>query len=209
MNWRRGLLLAGIHLVVAGTMLAWQESEYWRYLKSERFDPSPAHLELAVFQEEQTISFNPCDEGVFIDGFSPQNRIGGAASLPVALITGWHTPCSTPSFLGSIVETRYHRTRISEILNIAILCVLVFIQWLLVGGFPLIRPRFWWCEPGVFITFCTLVGTALAAIPNLAHTSVIPASFAELGWLWWFGLLAWTGFRSGWRLVRRGAADPV
>ena len=204
MNWRRGLLLAAIHLVIAGTLLAWNESEYWRYLKSEGLGPSHAHFVVVAFQEDQSISFRPCNEGVFIDDwFSPSFRVGGLANLPVALITGWHTPCTTPSYLGSIVESRFHRTRISEVLNIVILCILVSIEWLLVGGFPLIRIRFWWLEPGVFITICTLVGTALAVIPRTASVSVVPASVAELAWLWWVSLLVWTGLRSGWRMVKR------
>ena len=210
MNWRRGLFLAAIHLVVAGTLLAWNESEYWRYLRSENLQDSPVHLVSAAFQGDQTFSFRPCDEGVFVDSwYSPQWRISAFANLLVSLITGWHTPCTTPSFLGSIIESRFHRTRISEVLNIVILCILVSVEWLLVGGFPLIRPRFWWLEPGAFITMCTLAGIVLAVIPYTASVSVVPASVAELAWLYWFGLLLWTTLRSAWRLVRRRNSPAI
>jgi hypothetical protein len=210
MNWRRGLLLAGIHLGVAGSLLAWQESEYWHYLKSDQVGPSPARLELAAFQEEQAINFNPCaDDGVWDSEMSPQGRISEVANLPVALLTGWHEPCRSPGFLDSMVRMRFHRTRGSEILILVILCALVAVEWLLVGGFPLIRPRRRWREPGAFITLCTLLGTALAAIPYLAHLSLIPAMVTACVWFWWFGLLIWTTFRAGRRLVARRSVTIV
>jgi hypothetical protein len=103
------------------------------------------------------------------------------------------------SSLGSVIETRFHRTRGSEVLILAILCVLVAIEWLFVGGFPLMQPRHWWLEPGAFITICTLMGTALATIPHVAHLSVIPATMAACAWIWWFGLLIWRAVQFGWR----------
>jgi len=198
-------LLAGIHLAVAGAMLAWQESGYWRYIKGGQFRPLPTTLKLAAFQEgDQTIDFNPCSEGGFWDEvMSPQEKISGMANLPVVLLTGWHTPCASSGYLGSIVEARLHRTRTSETVIVAVLCVLVTVEWFLVGGFPLIQPRRWWLEPGAFITVCTLVGTALALIPYLAEVSIVFAGLAFLAWVWWFGLLVWTLIRSAWRIVVR------
>jgi hypothetical protein len=194
MNWQRGLLLSGIHLVVAGSLLAWQESGSWRYIKSVQLGPSSARLELAAFQEEgSTITFNPCtDQGFWDFDVSQQGRVSGMANLPVTLLTGWHQPCTSPgfldskveSFLSSIVKTRFHRTRSSEVVILVILCALVAVEWLLVGGFPLIQPRNWWLEPGAFITICTLVGSALTTIPYVAHLSVFPATIAGCAWLW-------------------------
>jgi hypothetical protein len=209
MNWRRGLLLAAIHVGVVGSLLAWQESESWRYLKSEQPEPSPVRLELAAFQEEQTVTFNPCADDGFWDGeMSPQESISGMANLPVALLTGWHEPCTSPTFLDSIVEsfltllvkTRFHRTKGSEILILLILCMLVAVEWLFVGGFPLIQPRHWWLEPGAFITICTLVGIVLVLIPH-PHLSRIPVGFAACAWLWWFGLLVWKTLQLGWKAI--------
>jgi hypothetical protein len=211
MNWRRGLLLAGIHFAVAGTLLAWEESESWRYIRSEQLGASAAHLELAAFQEEDlTVTLNPCGDDGFVDGeMSPQERLSGMANLPVALLTGWHEPCTSPNFLDSVVErilssvfkTRFHRTRASEVLILAILCTLVAVEWLFVGGFPLVRPGRWWLEPGAFIPICTLVGAALATIPYVAHLSLIPATMAGCAWLWWFGLLVWKTLEFGWKMT--------
>jgi hypothetical protein len=193
MNWRRGILLAGIHFGVAGSLLAWQESGYWRYLRSDQLGPSQTRLELAGFQEESSTTFNPCADNGFWDGeISPQEWVSEMANLPVALLTGWHEPCKSPGFLDSKVEgflnpmvrMRFHRTQGSEILILVILCALVAVEWLLVGGFPLIRPRRWWLEPGAFITVCTLVGAALATIPHVAHLSMIPAMISGCAWFW-------------------------
>ena len=89
------------------------------------------------------------------------------------------------------------------------LCALVFVQWLLVGGFPLILPRRWWWEPGAMITIFTLITFAMVLIPGVREVSEFAAFFALLAWLWWFGLLVWTGLRSGWRLIRRTKPQAV
>ena len=57
------------------------------------------------------------------------------------------------------------------------LCGLIALQWILVGGFPLIHPRRWFWEPGALMTICTCTG--------------ILALFAAFLWLFWFILLAW------------------
>ena len=216
MNWRRGFLLAGIHLVVAVGLLTWDESFYWRSLTSEQLVTRPARLQLSALQvEEQTITFNPCaDDGVEDGEMSPHARILGTANLPVALLTGWHQPCKSPSPLDSMVERslsskvekRFHRTRSSETLILAILCLLVAVEWLFVGGLPLIRPRRWWLEPGAFITILTLALTALATIPHEANLSGNLSLISACVWLWWFGFLVWKTFQYGWRSTAgRGA----
>jgi hypothetical protein len=62
MNWRRGLLLAGIHLAVAGTLMVWLESEYWPHIRSEAVRQRPVETEQMGPDGEMTISFNPCEE---------------------------------------------------------------------------------------------------------------------------------------------------
>jgi hypothetical protein len=108
--------------------------------------------------------------------------------------------------LESVAEKHYGRTRKSEVVILTILCAGVAFQWFLVGGFPLIRPRRWWWEPGAFITLCTVAAFALVLIPGVGTLSRLPMPFALLAWLFWFGLLVWKGLRLGWRLAARGMA---
>jgi len=201
------LLLAGIQLAVAGSLLVWVESGYWRYIHSKPVLKQPVETETTGPDGEMTISINLCDEGGGYYGLPPQAMISGFANLPVTMLTGWHTPCRfTISPLDSVIEKRFHRTRITEVVILTIICVLVAVQWFLVGGFPLVRPRHWWWEPGAFITLCTLTAFMLELIPGVREFSELPMFFAVLAWFWWFGLLVWKSVRSGWRLARRGIA---
>jgi hypothetical protein len=205
MNWRRGLLLAGINLAVTGSLLVWVESEYWRYIPSKPVLQRPVETETMGPDGEITISFHICDEGSdWFGHMSPREKLVGYENIPVVLLSGWHIPCSSGGTVTSMIEKRLHRTRISEIVILAILCTLVAIQWFLVGGFPLIRPRRWWWEPGAFITLGILAALPFAFIRVIDPVAIILAFFAGLAWLWWFGLLVWKTLRSGWRLVRRG-----
>lgn len=67
------------------------------------------------------------------------------------------------------------------------LCGLIALQWILVGGFPLIHPRRWFWEPGALITICTCTG--------------IFALFAPFLWLFWLVLLVWRLLQGGYRGV--------
>ena len=148
MNWRRGLLLAGIHLAVTGSLLVWQETWYWRYIPSKPVLQRPVETETIGPDGEITISFHICDEGSdFYGHMSPQEKLAGFENLPVVLLSGWHAPCSTWGMVTWMVEERLHRTRISEITIVTILCAFVAVQWFLVGGFPLMRPRRLWRRP--------------------------------------------------------------
>ena len=207
MNWRRGLLLAGIHLVVTGSLFVWQETWYWRYIPSKPVLQRPVETETIGPDGEITISFHICDEGSdFYGQMSPQEKLVVSENLPVVLLSGWHIPCSSGGTVTSMIEKRLHRSRTSEVVILSILCALVAVQWFLVGGFPLIRPRRWWLEPGAFITLCTLTAFAIVLIPHIGALAMLPASFAVLAWFWWFGLLVWITLRAGWRLARRGMA---
>lgn len=127
-------------------------------------------------------------------------------NLPVAMLSGWHMPCDSPSRIDDIVEGRLGRTRGSEIATVSVLSVGAAIQWLLVGGFPLILRGRWWLEPGAFITACTLIGVILVFVPHLHELARIPILFNVLAWLWWFGLLIWKSIRFGWRRFTSKAA---
>ena len=144
MNWRRGLLLAGIHLVIASASFAHDEVNYWPLVKPVASRMETPNLRLAAFQEGGWPG-KVCDFGIYDSGPSTFAVVVSAANLPLALATGWHSPCM-PQEQRSPITNRMERifggnTRRAEIAADVFLCGGVFIQWMLVGSFPLIRPR--------------------------------------------------------------------
>jgi hypothetical protein len=197
MQWRRGLLLAGIHVVVAAAMFVQVESAAWPMIKANT--ERNTALRPPAPPEEGTVAFYPCD-GTWLLLTPPEEKIVGFANLPVALLTGWHQPCTSYSGLTAIVESQLGTsTCASEITISIILCVLVFIQWFMVGGFPIVRPRRWWLEPATLITICTLVSIFLVVVPVIREFSIAPMAVALLAWLYWFVMWVWNTFRFGWR----------
>jgi hypothetical protein len=209
MNWRRGVVLAAIHLTVAAVVIVRTEADYWPNIRSERVRVPVVIPPSATAEEAAFANFFPCDEGGIIDrAFAPREMVISAANMPVVLLVGWHEPCAQPSTLDNVVEKRYGRTRRAEVLILTIQCAAFVVWWLIVGGFPLVRPRRWWLEPGAFVTACT-IPVALASllipdgfafrVPILHPAAMIPAVIAMVAWLWWFGLLIWKTFRSAFR----------
>jgi hypothetical protein len=190
-------LLAGIHVVVAAATLVQQEAGVWKMIKADA-DQSVS-LRLAAIQEDETITFNICD-GSFIGEMSPQEKVVSYANLPVMFAAGWHQPCMAASPLSAFVGERLGRnTHQSEIVTCSIYCVLVFAEWLLIGGLPVVRPRRWWLEPGALITICTALSFVLALIPHIQETALFPMFVVLLAWLCWFFILIWKALRFGWR----------
>jgi hypothetical protein len=46
-------------------------------------------------------------------------------------------------------------------------------------------------EPGAFVTANNFIAACIAIIPFVDGLARLPALIAFVGWLWWFGLLAW------------------
>jgi hypothetical protein len=205
MNWRRGLFLASIHLVVAGTLVAWQEAENWHRERGAATSPLLAVVHAAAWQEQnQAVPFDPCNGGTVCYWETPQHLVISRADFPVAIISAWEMPCPTRWSLAGILATQFGRDTLKTEMGTAVgLCALVFVQWLLVGSFPLILPRQWWWEPGAMITISTLITFAMVLIPAVRYEAEFAAFFALLAWLWWFTLLLWTALRSSWRLLSR------
>ncbi|MGD0292450.1 MAG: hypothetical protein ABSB30_01215 [Terracidiphilus sp.] len=200
MNWRRGLLLAGIHLAVAGTLIVWEEVEIEQHSKS-LISNNTKTVQMDATQEGETVSFRPC--GMWVE-YSPQFYIVQFANIPAFILTDWQDECPPYWTLSGILHAdREHRTVKSQRQVDIGLVIIIALQWFLLGGFPLIQPRRWWWEPGAFITLCTLAAFVIVLIPVIDAASKLPMLFALLAWLWWFGLLVWKSFRYGWRLARR------
>jgi hypothetical protein len=187
-QWRRGLLLAAIHLAICIPLIVWEESSIWEWVRSqENWRPVPA----AVFQpgDGETASFSPCS---MWSHMSLPQRIIVLGELPVAVVSGWGETCPsgwTPAgWLGAGWPGRDSRRKEVE-LSVS-LCLLIALQWILVGGFPLIHPRRWFWEPGALITICACTGFL--------------ALFAPFIWLIWLILLVWKLLQGAHRGVVNG-----
>ena len=203
MNWRRGLVLAGINLAISVPGFVWQEARFWPYTNTDVTKTHSARVEYVVFQEEVPVPLDPCHW--FDLGYSRLEEVGEFANLPTALSTGWHGSCLTKSPLGRGVRRVIGaRSHLAEVVDCACLSALVSIQWVLVGGFPLARPKHWWFEPGAFITAVALVGALVSFLPVIDFMSRIAEIFAVIGWLWWFGLLVWIPLHRAWRSTLGG-----
>lgn len=206
MNWRRGLLLAGIHLAIAAASFVHDEVNYWPMVNRVAFPIETPHVRLAAFQE-QGFPENVCDFGIYDSGPSPLANVASAANLLVMVAIGWHSPCMPQpqrsritNWMGGVLGGNTHR---AEIVIDACLSIGVLLQWLLVGGFPLIRPHRWWLEPFVLITFSTVLG-AMMAVTRLYEFSRILMLVIAILWLWYFLLLLWKPVPLAWQSTLPG-----
>jgi len=164
MNSRRGLLLAGINLAIATPGVVRESMQFWQYTGGDTARSQSSRVEYVVFQENVPISLDPCN---WLDiGHSRLIEVGGFANLPTTLMTGWHDPCLTKTPLGRLVRRVVGaRNHPAEVVDCVCLATLLCIQWLLVGGIPLVRPNRWWLEPGAFITTLAAIAAGLSLIP--------------------------------------------
>lgn len=223
MNWRRGLLFAGIHLAVAVPMILMMEArdanvarEYLAAVaeaaREAAAKPSapvtPAPSQASTEQAEETVSFDPC--AMWVHYPAQVVVVQATDMLPLAL-AGWEMDCPPRWSLAGRV--RGNRTWpptakwMTEQRRIdSGLCALIAFFWFLAGGFPLVRTlrwQEWWREPGGFIAACAVPAGILASIPAIDGAARLPALFAMFAWYWWFGLLVWKSLRFGWRRVAR------
>ena len=208
MNWRRGLLLATIHFVIAASLISWEELRYYRQEHGPRTGIA-ASLRTVAWQEvpvPEMQNIDPCN-GVIVDHFTtPAERILQVTNLPVWSLIQWRIPCPSRWTLSRALRAKSHLGPQQEDFALAlILCILVPIQWFLIGGIPLLRPRWWWSEPGAIITIYAAVAIALIPLTDpygtIGFAAEFPMLVALLAWLWWLGLLIWKVLQSGWRIA--------
>jgi hypothetical protein len=194
-QWRRGLVLAGIHLVICVPLIVWEEANRWDWVRSQENLPP---LELArplpppspdadkPADEGETVSFSPCGLWRHIPW---QERIVVFGELPAAAFSHWGEPCPPSwSLAGQLgIGLPNHDSRYKEVELSIGLCVLTALQWVLIGGFPLIHPRRSYWEPGALITICTC--------------TLFLALLAPFLWLAWLMLLAWRLLQGCYRVV--------
>jgi len=218
MNWRRGLLLAGINLAVAVPMILMMEARDQKdaltqeeiMAKSAMKDaprppepPTPEPDHANPEQAGQTVSLDPC--GMWVS-YPTQVVVLLEVDMPSILLAGWGDICPPHwSLAGRLREKRtWPPTPLWMEMQRKIdagLCLFIAIQWFFMGGFPLARTQKWWADPGAFITACVVLAGAIALIPGVDVLARLPAFIAMLAWLWWFGLLVWKMFQFGWRMT--------
>jgi len=219
MNWRRGLLLAGINLAVAVPIILMMEAKDQKEALTpkeimaktpreavprppEPPTPKPAHANPE--QAEETVTFDPC--GMWGAHYPTQVVVVQAVGMPSLPLAGWGNGCPPHWSLAGRLRGRWTWPPTplwmeTERKIDAGLCLFIAIQWFLMGGFPLVRTQKWWADPGAFITACTALAGGISLIPVIGEFARLPALIAMLAWLWWFGLLVWKTFQFGWRLT--------
>jgi len=232
MNWRRGLLLAGIHLAVAGSMVLMMEARDERAMRDaeegimeraveaaikppaapEPVNPAPVPaLKPENTDEGEAVIFSPC--GMWVH-YVPQVVVVQGTEMPADLLAGWEDVCPP----GWTLAGKLHRIMTWQPTSSSMatqrkidagLGLMIVIQWFLLGAFPLVRNpswRRWWGEPGSFITVCAVLAGFLALIHPVEGAARLPASLAMLVWFLWFGLLVWRILSFAWRSVVRRPA---
>jgi hypothetical protein len=171
MQWRRGCLLAAVNLATAIPLIVymdWQEARY-----------SNAYLETTVVeaaQESATIAFDPC-RGMWAS-YAPQEQVVQFGNFPAFLATYWRMECPPRWSVAGVRHINYGlstpATRSAQKLIDLIFCLLIALQWFLLGSFPLTGPTAWWREPGMIITLGTALATCIALIPPSTRWLVFP-----------------------------------
>jgi hypothetical protein len=218
MNWRRGLLLAGINLAVAIPMILMMEARNQKYaLTQEEImakaareavprPPEPPTTQTAQAkpeQAEETVTFDSCAMWVH---YPAQVVVVQAADMPALALAGWEMDCPPHWSLSGRLRGKMTWPPTPLWMETqrkidAGLCLFIVMQWFLIGGFPLVRTQKWWADPGSFITACAVPAGVLALIPAVDGLARMPAWFAMFAWYWWFGLLVWKTLQFGWRMI--------
>lgn len=217
MNWARGLKFAGIHVAIAILLITSEEMPRWSMEKSH----SLIHINgtvLAAYQEEGgTVEFTPICENWRAG--SSVAKLFSASETPALILSGWASDCP-PSWTisGMFGIDMKHRSRAQELAADTGLCVLIAIQWILLGALPLIKPRRWWLEPGAGNTVLTVIGTPIVFISKwlesadvtrgqtllIAFGVLVGVGFLVIlsTWLAWIGLIAQRLLFVGWETAK-------
>jgi hypothetical protein len=230
-------MFAAVHTVITVGLAYWTEAPYWDYIPivptAQRGAPHEVTTQLG--EEDSNLDErtppNPCETANSPERpTSTQEKILAVDNLPIALITGWHLPCSEPSRLDRQIQSWYGFTQEAESVTGRFISLSALLLWFVVGGFPMVRrrQRRWYTEPGLFMTLSTLlamlllgIGWSISRIPAdsmppisgyaaptseiVMQLAALPMLFVAAGWVWWVGLFFYTRAKATRRwLIRRG-----
>jgi hypothetical protein len=212
MQWRRGILFAAVHLTVVLPIVVSLEIDDAAMLRRqhERFK-LPAVPVPAASASEPAADTDSIDMCSLIDQYSPREDIVGIANPFAISVTEWRAFCPPRwSISGMLISNawapltsaRFAKERIVDVIFV----LLIAVQWLLIGGFPLRPHRELWGDPATQITACTVAAGVLSFVPNVEQFCTLPMFYALAAWFWWLSLVAtklfrsMLGFAKGWRL---------
>ena len=171
--------------------------------------PTPKQDQASPEQAGETVSFDPCE--MWGAHYPTGVILLQAVGMPSLALAGWRDDCPPHWSLAGRLRGRWTWPPTPLWMETqreidAGLCLLIAIQWFLMGGFPLLRTQKWWADPGAFITACAALAGGIALIPVIGEVARLPSLIAMLAWLWWFGLFVWKTLQFGWRMVFAGRA---
>lgn len=198
MNWRRGFAFALLHLSLAVPLIVWQDAHQW---KLERRAGNTAVVRQVAFQKG-VVGWEPKTICYFT---TPPEQIVRYVNLPASIVAGWHYPPHSPVTVAAACEAVFGPLSGGSIAATAIgFTALIFLQWLLVGALPIIRPKRRWLEPAVLISVCGILSTFLLLVLARDNDLVtIPLLFAIVTWFVWAGVAVVKLLKSGWKAARR------
>jgi hypothetical protein len=200
MNWKRGFLLAAINVAAAVPIMVVLDVQDAQHMRQHLVDaaraaatPAPSTLE-STTESGSGITFDPCS---MTDIFPLQAEPVYMTNLPAEVLSGWRDPCAR----WTLSRVLHFSSRLDGFLvptpaSVAVqrkvdlgMVLLIVVQWILVGAFPLNHPRSWWRELGAFITLCGVIGSVLVLIHPVEWLGRLAAAFAACAWLIWFVFL--------------------
>jgi len=220
MNWKRALIMAAVNLAAAVPMILLLEARDARLLRQFELKSAlagqPGALRLAgldgsrpprllAVQNGQSVTFDPCEDWVH---YPVQVEVVYFGNMPVASLVGWRLACRPHWTLTGWLMGKTDSGPPRRILALrrridAALCVLIFLQWIVVAGLPLARRQRFWTQPGVLITTCTVIAAFLALIRPVEGLAKLPTLLAGFAWIWWLIALVLITIRFAWRRVVR------
>jgi len=184
MNWRRGLLLAGIHVAIAGFLVYMYEDADANFLR---------------ISSERRGVYSPLARWV---DYSPFDVAVRTANLPAQVLTGWRIDSPRRWTLSGLVHPSAV-VQTSSDLDVnrfvdLVFCVLIGVQWFLIGVF-LTRGQLWWRHLGLLVTISVVGAACISPIYRLRLVAEFQALLPILAWLWWFLILLWKPVHLAWQ----------
>ena len=201
MQWRRGIVFAAVQLAASLAIIVSieaDESAMWRDHHSPSGPPAEtvkkesAPPTKATAGESVEVDLNLCG---LLDEYPPREEIVMFANMPAAIVAEWRNPCPPRWSIAGMLRGTAWEMQTPALLDTyriedRILLILIGVQWLLIGSFPLRHSHNSWRDPAMIIMISSVAAAALSIVPNVESFCTIPLFFIMFAWLWWLAQLA-------------------